>query len=298
MSDRHLGIILILLASVGYALLPIFARSIYALSPYLNPMDVALWRFVLAVPVIWLIVVVQQRTRKRPPEKMPHRHFPLLGAIYAASAFLTFAGLEKINASLFIVLFFTYPAMVAVISYFMGQRLSRFGWLALALTLAGIVFTLPDLSQPQDIDFIGVGLILGSAFFVAIYFVVNGRWLRNVQNMSLATAWIITWTLIALMVTLPFLGLQLPDKPQTWLSIIGMAAISTTLPILGIGLAIQLIGAAQSAIITSIEPVIAMLLAMLLLGEIVLPGQWIGAIFIIAGVLLLQIPTKTRKKPA
>jgi drug/metabolite transporter (DMT)-like permease len=52
---------------------------------------------------------------------------------------------------------------------------------------------------------------------------------------------------------------------------------------------IQRIGAAQSAIVSSIEPATTMLVALVLLGEPIFPLQWVGAAFIIAAVILLQV---------
>jgi drug/metabolite transporter (DMT)-like permease len=52
---------------------------------------------------------------------------------------------------------------------------------------------------------------------------------------------------------------------------------------------IQLIGEAQASIISSAEPVMSMLLAVLLLGESVIPIQWLGAGLIVTAVMMLQL---------
>ena len=60
---------------------------------------------------------------------------------------------------------------------------------------------------------------------------------------------------------------------------------------------IQKIGASQASLISTAEPVMSMVVAMILLGEIILPIQWLGAVFIIAGVILLQVRPQAKPKP-
>ena len=74
----------------------------------------------------------------------------------------------------------------------------------------------------------------------------------------------------------------------------GIAALGTVLPIFAINLAIQRIGAAQASLISTVEPILSMIVSMLLLAEVILAIQWLGAALIIGSVILLQLRPRNR----
>ena len=301
LSERRLGFILVLLAAAGYAFLPVFTRLIYTTSD-LKPTDIAIWRFAFATPIIWLIVFLREyyQPQKRPNAPLPIRRLLPMGAFYAVAALCAFIGLQYIPASLFVVLFYTYPAMVAVLSLFLGNRLSSVGWMALALTIGGILLTLPNLEGLERTALLGIAIALFNGLVVAVYFIVVARVMKGIASIGRGTAWIMTGTVLSLLLTIPFYGLQIPANPKTWLVLIGLAAISSAMPIFLLNIGIQMIGAPQAAIISSADPVMSMLLAVSILGETVLPLHWVGAILIVVGVMLLEArPSAARKdKPS
>ncbi|MEL6306856.1 MAG: DMT family transporter [Chloroflexota bacterium] len=301
LSNRQIGILWVLLAALGYAFLPIFTRFIYQFSD-LQPTDVALWRFIFATPAIWLIVYINRNSKRqqnlKPDEPKQVLRMFALGLLYATSALTVFFGLQYIEASLYIIIFYTYPAMVAIINVFLGEKLRPIAWLALALTLTGVILTVPDLSLAGDDVILGLGIALLNALSVAVYFVIVSREMPKVSSVMRGTAYVITGTLIVLLFTLPFFGLQLPPTPLVFAMLLGMGTLSTAMPIFVINLGIERIGVTQASIIITIEPLMTLVLAVSLLGEIILPVQWLGAAFIIAGVIILEIRPKEKRVPA
>lgn len=297
LSQRHLGLLWVFLAICGYAFLPIFTRKIYA-SSELIPTDIALWRFLIATPTIWLGIILSEKITKKRPKSSDSRAQIIkmlsLGILYAVAALCAFFGLQYIPASTFVVLFYTYPAFVALIAVFRGQRLRLAAWMALALTLIGVALTVPDLSLAGENTMLGISIAILNAIVVAIYFSIVGGVMKHAASIIHGSAWIITGTLGFLLLTIPFFGFHAPTNTITWLSLIGLAIISTALPILLTILAIQAIGATQTSIIATAEPILTMSLAFLLLGEIILPIQWFGAAFIISGVIILEIRPKQK----
>lgn len=300
-DSRRIGLIFVMLAAVGYSFLPIFTRSIYSMSD-LVPTDIAIWRFVFATPVIWLLLVVRQRVRTTPKakvdEQLPRIRLLLMGIVYTGAALAAFYGLQYVEAGIFGVLFHTYPAMVAILALFLGQRLSNVGWVALGLTLVGVVMTVPDLSISGENTTLGLSIALLNAFIVAVYFLLVGRLLRGVSSPARGSAYIITGTLITLSLFIPFFGLNPAPNLIVWLNLAGMALISTALPILFINIGIQQIGPTQTAILTAFEPVGTLILAGPILGEFMLPIQWLGAALIVAAVILLAVGDNRKGVPA
>lgn len=297
MSERRVGILYMLASAVGFAFLPILTRAIYNLSD-LQPTDIAVWRFVFATPIIWLLVN-SRRSPHSSDEKLPRLKLMSLGILYAAGALTAFYGLERIPASTYVVLFYTYPAMVALLSVVLGVRLTVYGWLALALTLIGIMFTVPDFNSAAALDPVGVLFALANALSVALYFLASGRVMRQVKALARSSAWVITGTLIVILCTIPFVGgVGVPDNAETWGLLLMFSVVCTAIPIFSINVGIQKIGAAHASIISSIEPAVTMILAIVLLGEVILGVQWLGAVLIIAGVVLLEVPSlRKRNRP-
>jgi drug/metabolite transporter (DMT)-like permease len=293
-TDRQKGVIFILLCATSFAFLPTITRSIYAVSE-LKPTDIAFWRFVFANLVLWSILIVKNRGKGIRP-LIPIPQIIVLGVLYALSALAAFFGLQYINASLFVVIFYTYPAMVALMSLLLGVRLSGVAWLAIAMTLVGVVLTIPDLSALQGGNVLGIGIALSNAFFVAIYYLVTQRFFKGVTDMTQMTAWVLLATLGIVMLVVPFFGVQAPQNLQTLGLLVMLAVVSTVVAVFTLNAGIQLIGATQASIVSSVEPAIAMMFAFVFIGESFTVLQLIGAGLIISAVIMLELSPKQKAK--
>ncbi len=286
-SQRN-GMLFIFLAVSGYAFLPTIVKHIQLLG--MPPLDIATWRFTFALPVLWLIVFLR---RVPPPENpLPRLQLVGLGVLMVAAALTAFFALERMPASTLIVLFYTYPTIVAIISLFMGERLSMQGWVALALTLIGIALTVPNLGAGWDEgDLIGVGMALLNAVVIAIYYVLNSRILRGHNALMRASGWVIVGSFATMMLSVVIRReLMIPDSPALWLYLLVLATVCTVLPIFCLTIGIQKLGAPKAAIIGTVEPILTIIIATITLGERMQPGQVVGGVFIIASVILLQLP--------
>ncbi|MDF7041568.1 DMT family transporter, partial [Escherichia coli] len=74
-----------------------------------------------------------------------------------------------------------------------------------------------------------------------------------------------------------------------------IAGLSTVVAILTFFAGLQKLGAAQASMLSTLEPVVTVLFAALLLGESIAPMQMAGGALILAGVLWL---TRADAKPA
>jgi drug/metabolite transporter (DMT)-like permease len=278
------GILLILLTASGYAMLPIFAKFGYGEG--FEPLDMLTWRFVLAAPVIWVIA--------------PRKSLPLLamGVMFSIMAMQAFFSLERIPASTYIVITYLYPGFVALFSLLEGERLPITAWVALALTTSGVALTVPDFASGFGTDSFGVFLAFINGLTYALYIMISNRLLRGQTALSYVSAMTVTGAMLVFLFMALFRGLVFPQSPEGWLIVIGVAVISTAMPIFAFYAGVQRLGAPQSAIISTIEPVLVVLLSFLLLGETMQPIQLIGGAFILSGALLLQLGRLRRVAPA
>ncbi|HYO88202.1 MAG TPA: DMT family transporter [Candidatus Limnocylindrales bacterium] len=287
----QVGLFAMLASVLGYSFLPVFTAKLLELG--VEPVEIGLWRYALTVPVFWGIALAAGwRTRTGPkPEsqRLPNGRLMLLGILLAAAALTAFFGLQRIPAGTYVVIFYTYPAFTALLLLTMGDRLSGWGWVALGLTLVGVMLTAPDFSEGlAGGNLTGVLLALLNALIVAVYFILNSRLLKDRSALVRAAALTTTGALAALAVVGLLLGARLPAAPEAWVYLVGMALVSTVLPIFMTNVGIQRLGPARAAILGSVEPLLTSLIALAFLGQMMAPVQWAGGLVIVASVVMLQ----------
>jgi drug/metabolite transporter (DMT)-like permease len=311
-SERD-GMLLVLASVTGYSMLPVFIKALQVAG--LSSLDIATWRFALAVPLFWLMVRALRMPKGDRP--LPRGKLLVMGILLATAAVLTFWGFERMPAGTFVVLFYTYPAMVAVLSALLGERLPPAGWGALLLTTIGIILTVPDFGQGIGSDsFVGVVLALISAFIVAVYFILSGRLLKGHTALGAASAWTTTGALLTLLVLIPFRALQMPGSfsdhlgeiifsmpllaanhpngTELWLKLLAIATVSTVLGSFFLTIGIQKVGAARASIVGTVEPILTLIFTRVFLGEEMLPVQLIGGSLIVASLILIQIGSRIK----
>lgn len=139
MSKREReGLLWILVAAAGFAFMPTIVKTVYSHSN-LEPLDLAVWRFLLAVPLMWILIGLRNRSQAPARGKgISPLGAIFIGALFAAAVICAFFALQRLPGSTYVVLFFTYPAMIVLMSSFLGEAISPRGWVALALALVGV----------------------------------------------------------------------------------------------------------------------------------------------------------------
>lgn len=288
------GALLLILAALGYSFLPVLTKFGY--SAGLEPRDLLTWRFIIAAPLVWLLLAIRRPTGGTP---LPRVRLLLMGALFAASALCAFFSLERIPASTYTVLLYCYPAFVALLSLLVGDRLSRFGWLALALTLVGVVLTVPNLGADlARSDPLGMALAMLNGASYAVYIVISNRLLKADCDLQSASALSITGSFLALVLLALAAGLRVPATLEGWLSIVAMAIFATVVPIFAFYAGLRKLGAPRAAILSTLEPVLVLVWSFMLLRETMLPLQVVGAAFILASAILLQLRGTPAPEPA
>jgi len=278
--------LLVLLSATGYAFLPIWSKYIYSFSS-LEALDVMIWRFTFATPVIWLAIGIKRLPRSS--ASLPRWRLIGIGMVFGVAAVSAFAALSRLPASIYTVLIYTYPAIVAVASLTLGEKLSRTIWIALSFTLVGILLTVPVFeTRFQSISQIGILFTLLNAISYAAYIILSHSVLRNQRTSIHASAWSITGSMLFASGLFIIRGLNMPDQPEAWGALVGLAIVSTVLPILTFYAGMERLGAARAAIISTAEPIFTLILAVVLLQEHLSGLQLLGSVLILGSVFLLQ----------
>jgi drug/metabolite transporter (DMT)-like permease len=295
------GVLLALLAAACYAFFPIFTKLIYQYSSLVS-LDIAGWRFMFAVPLLWALLMIRNRVIGNPysTERLPRWQLMGLGGLLATGALAAFYGLSLIETGVYVMLFRTYPVIVLVIAVFLGDPLPERAWPALALVVVGVGMMI---LKPDEVEvqlsrtyLIGVLVAFYNAAVIAVYNVLQARVIAGRKSKAKASAWTITGAFAVLIPLMIAFGLAPIPNWQTLASLMGLALVSTVLPIIAIYEGISRIGASRFVLIGSVEPMLALLLAYILFGEALTPLQLLGGGLILASIILLEFPLAGQRR--
>lgn len=289
--DQRYGILYMLGSVLGYSFFAVFVKLL--LAEGMTPIDIGVARFSIAVALFWALRIgLGIRRGGVALPRLPLVAVGAMGLMMALAALAGFFGLQRLPAATYLVLFYSYPMMAALIEMVLGRRLPATGWIALVLTLVGVAIAAPDFSAGLTGDnAIGVLIAFINGLVVAIYYILGSRVLKDVRDSLGATAIVASGALVVMLIAGLTLGASAPPTPTAWLLVIAMAIVSTVVPVFLLNQAIPRLGSAQSGIIASIEPIIVSVQAMIFLGEVMSAEQWAGALIIVAGIVVLQAPS-------
>jgi drug/metabolite transporter (DMT)-like permease len=306
MDRRHLlGVALAAASACGYGSGALFAKSVYATG--IDWLALLYWRFLVGGLLVWAwaLLVADNRTAFRQLSRRRVLALLGLGAFFVGNASTYYAALEYVSASLAALIVYIYPALVAVLSIRWGHGLrGRRPWIALALVTTGVVLTIGGIEAKAEP--IGIALIVSSPIIYSVYIMLAAHLAGERKGETAASrtggagaetrpavagALMLTGTFavvgaLAVLAGEPVLPGQVPAG--AWFGLLGIAIFSTAVAISAFYAATARIGAAQTALVSTIEPVWTITLATLLFGESLAPLQLVGGALVIGGVILAQ----------
>jgi drug/metabolite transporter (DMT)-like permease len=111
-----------LISASAYSMFTIFGKTVLK---ELDAVDVLLWRFFIAVPAAWLFIVIRHRRGGPSPFSVAWKPRFAVGLVFGSVSWLGFAALDRMPGALYIVIIYTYPAMVAVGASLLGKPASK-----------------------------------------------------------------------------------------------------------------------------------------------------------------------------
>lgn len=293
MNKRLLGLIAMLIAALGLAIAVILMKVLPAFTN-LPPQHVAIWRFTIAAPALWLIISLKRR-----PKRMIPNHpwwFLGLGVIFSVASFSAVFALQRLPTSIYVIIFYIFPSLVVIYALLTGGTVPRLFWLGLPLTLLGLVLTSFEFGAVLAIDPVGLVITLINAAALAAYMIISEKAFKVVDDQLSGTNGVVTGALLVGILLIPILGISMPVTVQGWGLLVSFSIFGTLMPILAMNVGLNLLTAARGSVIITVQPVLNVFLAMLLLNETLSLQQWIGGGLVITAVILLERSPDRLKK--
>ena len=277
-SNYRLGLWLALLAAAGFSGKAIFVKLSYGAAS-VDAVTLLALRLVYSLPVFIWVAFRRKGPTLSAPDRLMLCVLGLLG-FYGASI-LDFLGLEYISAGLERLILFTYPTLTVLIGVlFLGKGMSRREVGALILSYVGIGLAfVHDLQVAGDTDavILGGALVFGSSLSYAFYLAGSAPAIKRLGAMRFSALAAIVSTGAALLhqaVSQPFSAYLQPLPVHVYA--LGMALLSTVMPVFAQSAAIARIGPSRAVLIGTIGPILTIFLGWLVLDESISMSQMVG----------------------
>ncbi|WP_228557146.1 DMT family transporter [Myxococcus sp. AB025B] len=279
--NRTAGFLIVALSGACFGALGLFGRLAYAAGADVSTL--LFLRFTLAGSVLGAAMVA---LRQPLPRGRLLVSLILLGAVgYVSEAGVYFAALQHAPAGLVALLLYSFPALVALLQVFVfREKLGRIKWVAVVLALGGTGLT-ADLSQ-GGVTPLGVTLGLLSALLYAVYVVTSARVAGRAGPLVSSTVILMSAGLTFGLATL-VKGPSFPTTTLGWAAVVGLSLISTVAAVFLFFLGMARIGPVNTSLVSNMEPLTAVVLSALFLGERLSLRQGLGGVLILTAAVLL-----------
>jgi drug/metabolite transporter (DMT)-like permease len=284
-------------SSTAYSLSSVVGKDLLG---NLGPTSLLFWRFTIAAIVLWAVLALWRRHGGPDPMAVPQRTALLLGAMFGLLVLLGFIALQRLDASVYIVVVYTYPVFVVVGSSLLGVRTGWGTWVALAVVMLGVVLTVPELfGGTGAISGVGLALTIAQALVFAAYMIIASRLLPRSVDGVVSAAWQVLGASLVITPLALIDGLVAPRGGRLVTEVLLFALIPTVVSSVCFFRSLRYIAPGIAAMVLTLEVALAIVWSVLFLGEHVRFVQVVGAAVVVAGVLLAQWVNVTsgRKTP-
>ena len=276
---RLFGAVLVAVSAAAFGSLAIFAR--YAYADGMDTFTILFLRFALAALLMLILLIARGEHLPRGATLLRLIGMGSLG--YVGQAFCYFTALRYASAGLVSLLLYLYPVFVAVLSVIVWrERMTAGKGLVLLLALVGTALTVGPAGGRTP----GVLLAVAAAAIYSVYIIVGAQVMKSVT--AVQSSVVIFGSAAAVFGAL--MAVNGPHPPMTvsgWAAIAAIVLIATIVAVVAFLAGLERIGPTNAAMFSTLEPVVTVSLAVLLLGETLKPLTLLGGGLILAAVLLL-----------
>lgn len=273
------GILLIAISAASFGTLAIFGRFLY--TDGLDTFTMLFLRFGLAALLMMVILLVRK-------EKFPHGKILLqligMGALgYVGQSFSYLTAIKYASAGLVALLLYLYPTFVFILSVIvLHEKVTWIKIVAIILALIGTALTV----NPAGGELYGILLAISAALIYSIYIIVGTNVMKHVSAVqSSLVIFASAGTVYGFLMVVN--GVHLPSTNLGWINILGIVSVATVIPVVAFLAGLERIGPTNAAMLSTLEPVVTVLLAAWIFGERLQSIALFGGGMILIAVIML-----------
>lgn len=288
-SSQHKGIFYTALSGILYGSLGYFGVCIMQ-QEHISPAAMLFWRFFIANFVFLILLGPSLKTM---PFNFKDAFYVFTGGslLYAGCAEFYFLATKFIGMGLATVLSYTYPVMVCFLNWlFYKQKPTMYDLVSFLCIIVG-TFLLVNISS-LTFDIYGILLALLGSFIYGLYVVFSAKQVRSLNPLLSSFFVSIGSSILFFLLAQGENTFFIPTLSITWFNILGIAIFSTALPMFLLLVGLQYIDSTKASIISTIDPIISVMIGIIAFKEALTFLQSIGIIIILSAVLIIQFDKK------
>jgi len=287
---RLTGILLIAISAASFGTLAIFGR--YAYADGMDTFTVLFLRFTISASIMTVILILRR-------EHFPRGRILLqligMGALgYVGQSFMYLTAINYASAGLVALLLYLYPFFVFVLSAIVfREQVTRVKIIALVLALVGTALTV----DPAGGQLLGALMAITAAAIYSVYIIVGTNVMKHVSAVQSSAVIFASAGFVFGMIT-AVNGAHFPTSNSGWFAMSGIVLIATVIPVVTFLAGLEMVGPTNAAMLSTLEPVVTVLLAAWLFQERLNAISLLGGGLILVAVILLTRNELREIKPA
>lgn len=210
----------------------------------------------------------------------------------AASNYFYYLAIQRTNVATAIILQYTAPIWVLLYSVARGHHralLQQIAAVGLAVTGCAMVMNLFGAEGFRS-DGLGLGAGILSALAFAFYNVYGHNLLARYDRLIIVLYITLGASIFWMLVNPPWKIVSADYSGAQWIFLLVFAMVSALVPFTLYAAGLQHLPPTRAVIVSCLEPVFAIVIAALALGEVIRPLQAAGIALVLAATLVVQMP--------
>ena len=287
---RITGILLIAISAASFGTLAIFGR--YAYDAGMDTFTVLFLRFSVAAVLMGILLAAR---RESLPRGRVLGQLIGMGALgYVGQSFMYLTAINHASAGLVALLLYLYPFFVMLLSALvLHEKVTRVKIVALVLALIGTALTV----DPAGGQLVGALMAISAAAIYSVYIIVGTSVMKHVSAVQSSTVIFASAGVVFGSIT-AINGAHFPATNPGWFAMLGIVLVATVVPVITFLAGLGMVGPTNAAMLSTLEPVVTVLLAAWLFGEQLPAVALTGGGLILVAVILLTRNELREVKPA
>ena len=230
------------------------------------------------------------------------RFLPLIGLLIGFQSLSIYSSVARLPVALALLAFNTYPLCAALWDRVLyGKRPERAMLIAMPVILVGLALALDVFGAASGLGAsaqwaqigVGVAFAIAAALLFGLAMILTQHEITGLDGRVRTFTTLSTAGLVAIVSAALHGGLQLPNGPGPSIAL-GWVGLGMLTFLYGTAFTIMFtvlpkLGVAGNSAIMNVEPVFALALAWLILGQAIAPIQVVGALIVVAAVMVLGL---------
>ena len=292
-SAKGKGFVFIMIACFAYGIMPAVTQLSFQAGLSVSTMLIG--RLTVGACLIWATILIKRLNFRL--DKKHLGYLLLIGCAFIVQAVTMSESYRFLPGAIVSLLMFLYVSVVVVIEVLIGrEKFNKTRIICLSSSIVGLVLVIWMPGEGLTLSSVGVALALTAAFSYGIFVIGLGEKRTRAIDSEVVVAYTLIPPILFNLVRGVILGE--PLLPQTYeqaMYIFALAFISLFVGGICFAKAVKYIGASNTAIFNTMEPVVAYFVGIIVMNDEISINAVIGGVLILGAIIYLNLQGRNKK---